>query len=339
LTLVACAGGDGGGLGDGGGEEPRARPASDVVVAVGEDIWPLTGRGPTSKSLAAGDLSVGVYEPLVALGADFEVRPGLAERWELLDGGTWRFHLRRGVTWHDGRPFVADDVVWSWTERQFYPRSVSATLGPGSVRKVDDHTVDFTPLSTNLRLPEQLVHPEGAILPNGGHSDDDPPVGTGPYRVVEYRPRQRVVVEAYPGYWGPPAKVARLTFVFTPDPAERADALRQGRADVAANPAPAALSGLERGGYRVVRAPRGFTHVLSANSTGPPPHDATADPAVRRAAGLALDRTAYVGEGLAGEGEPSRWLSPPAVLGAAAGSVAPLAHDPAGARRLLDEAG
>jgi peptide/nickel transport system substrate-binding protein len=328
LVLVAAA------CGGGGGGDPGLAGPGDcgVRVAVGEDIWPLTGRGPSSKAFAAGEVNVNVYEPLVALAPDFTVRPGLAERWELVEPTTWRFFLRPGVRFHDGRPFGADDVVWSWS-REFLPTSVTRNLS--AVRKVDDLTVDFVLSAPNLRLPEQLVHPEGPIVPRNGHSDDQPPVGTGPFRVVEYVPRQRVVVERFDGYWGERAQVERVTFRFTPDPAERAEAVAGGGADVAAvapfGPVPPPV--------RVVRAPAGVVHQVVFNPAGMAPFDVTAEPAVRRAVALALDRHRYVAEVLGGNGEPGRWLSPPAVLGPSAALVAPPGHDPAEARAVLDEAG
>ncbi len=341
--LAAACGGGGGGNGDGGtggtGGAGDAAPPSPghLRVAVGEDIWPLTGRGPTAKHFAAGELKVNVFEPLVALGPDYTVRPGLAERWELVGPTTWRFHLRAGVTFHDGRPFGADDVVWSWS-RELLPRAVTRSLS--SVTKVDDRTVDFNLSAPNRRLPEQLVHPEGPIVPRDGHNDSTPPVGTGPYQVVEYVPRQRVVVERFDGYWGPKATVRRLTFLFTPEPAERVEALRKGEVDVATNVSRETVTALQADrALRVVKAPPGATQQLSFNAASQPPFEVTGDRSVRRAVALALDRAAYVSEVLDGNGEPGRWQSPPLVLGAAAALVAPPVHDPGQARAVLEEAG
>src|SRR5688572_14483617 len=73
------------GSGGGGDPEPStAAPAQpgEVRIGVGEDIWPLTGQGGNARHFAAGELNVGVYEPLLTMGPDFSVRPGLAERWE-----------------------------------------------------------------------------------------------------------------------------------------------------------------------------------------------------------------------------------------------------------------
>jgi peptide/nickel transport system substrate-binding protein len=329
--LAACSGG---GAGDGDGEVAEPARPGEVRIAVGEDIWPLTGEGPSAKHFAAGELNVGVYEPLLSLAPDFTPRPGLAERWELVGPATWRFHLRPGVRFHDGQSFGADDVVWSWTGRQFLPRVVSATLD--RVVKVDDLTVDFVTTSPNLRLPEQLVHPEGPIVPKDGHNDSTPPVGTGPFKVVDYQPRRQVVVERFDGYWGAKALARRLTFRFTPDAEARLEALREGDVDMITGlPREAAASVEADRRFTVVRARPGATQVLSfgaGSSVG-------AERPVREAVSLAVDRNRYVAEVLGGNGEPGRWMSPPAVLGAAASSVDPLAFDAAKARQLLDDAG
>ncbi len=337
-AAAACAGGSASG-GKGSGDQAPAGATSrdELRIGVGEDIWPLTGRGPSSKAFAAGELSVNVFEPLVSLASDYTVRPGLAERWELAGPTTWRFHLRAGVTFHDGRPFGADDVVWSWS-REFLPSAVTRSLA--SVTKVDDRTVDFNLSAPNLRLPEQLVHPEGPIVPRNGHSDSTPPVGTGPYQVVEYVPRQRVVVERYDGYWGEKAAVRRLTFRFMPDAADRVAALRKEEIDVAANVPGETVASLEGDrALHVVKAKPGATQLLSFNANGTAPFDITADKAVRQAVALALDRAAYVSEVLNGNGEPGRWQSPALVLGAAAALVSAPVLDLAQARSTLDAAG
>jgi peptide/nickel transport system substrate-binding protein len=323
----------------GGGDGPEPSTASlartgEVRIGVGEDIWPLTGQGATARHFAAGDLNAGVYEPLVSLAPDFTVRPGLAERWEMVGPTIWRFHLRPNVTWHDGRRFGADDVVWSWTGREALLRSVSGTLQ--TVTKVDDLTVDFVSTTPNLRLPEQLVHPEGPIVPKDSHNDAEPPVGTGPFKVVEYQPRRQLVVERFDGYWGPKARAERITFRFMPEPDIRLEALRSGEVDMVTGVPRDAVASIEADGrFRVVRAPPGATQVLSFSSTG----QFAADRALRQAVSLAVDRRHYVSEVLGGNGEPGRLMSPPAVLGAAAASVAEPAHDPARARQVLDEAG
>ncbi len=323
-------------------ERPVALPTK-VLIAAGEDPWPDEGEGTTSTHFVF-PLNFNVYEPLVTLGPDFSLQPGLAERWEPLDGGNagWRFHLRRGVTFQDGTPFTADDVLWTW-DRQAEARkltSVLNTLGPGSVRQRDDYTVDFVPAVPNLRLPEQLAHPHGAILPRGRDFDSNPPVGSGPYRVASYQPGESAIFERYEGYWGEAPGIPRLEVRFLADPKARAEALTKGDVDVALDVAPddAATLAKDRR-FTLARSEAGRNQLLYVNRQGQAPFDLGADPLVRQAISLAVDRAAYAREVFGAEAEPGRWMAPASILGEAKDLVAPPPSDPERARRLLDEAG
>ncbi|MGH9190724.1 MAG: ABC transporter substrate-binding protein [Acidimicrobiales bacterium] len=318
-------------------------PAGGTVrMAAGEDPWPAEGSGPRSTTFLY-PLNMGVYEPLIHLGSDYSLKPGLAERWELVDGEkTWRFHLRHGVKFHDGRPFTADDVLWTWTRQEEARKltTVLETLGDGSIRKIDDFTVDFTPKAPNLRLPEQMLHPQGAILPQGNNFDSTPPVGTGPYKVAEYRQGESATFERFDGYWGTKAKVGRLEVKFMADPRSRVKTLQSGETDFVFDVPAADIAALGRDRrFRLVRSQPGRTHVIYVNKTGVAPYDLGADPSVRRAVSLAIDRKAYVDRVFAGNAEPGRWMAPRAVLGASADLVAPVGGDPAAARQELDGAG
>lgn len=182
---------------------------AEVNVAANQDQWPFAdGATPGFKTSAfAYPLNANVYDPLIIIGSDYSLQPGLATSWEAIPVGsplkptrpfpqtTWRFHLRQGVKFHDGSDFDADDMMWTWQERQGlnglgtpsnsslttvvntlgYTRNASpGTLAPDavdSVEKIDQFTVDITPKVANLRLPEQIGHPKGAIVPVGKHFD------------------------------------------------------------------------------------------------------------------------------------------------------------------------
>lgn len=311
----------------------------ELRIAAGEDIWPLYGSGPRSRTFAVSP-NLNVFEPLVFLNSDYSLRPALAERWEFVEPNTWRFHLRPGVTFHDGRRLTADDVVWSWTQRELLPMSVTSTLGPDSVRKVDDLTVDFAPVVVNFRLPEQLNAISGAIVPKGGHNDSTPPVGTGPFRVVDYTPRREAVVERYDGYWGEKARLDRLKVRFLADRQARIDALRKDQVDLVLDVAAEDVPAVERDqNLRVIGVDGVRQHVLFLNATGKPQAELMADKAVRQAVLLAIDRNLYATNVLGGGAQAGRLIVPATLLGAAAGSVAAPVHDPAAAGRLLDGAG
>jgi prepilin-type N-terminal cleavage/methylation domain-containing protein len=184
-------------------------PTADLNVAANQDQWPIAD-GATDgfkTSAFAYPLNANVYDPLIIIGSDYSLQPGLATSWEAIPVGsptkptrpypqtTWRFHLRQGVKFHDGSDFDADDMMWTWQERQGlnglgtssnsslttvvntlgYTRNASpGTLAPDaldSVEKIDQFTVDITPKIANLRLPEQIGHPKGAIVPVGKHFD------------------------------------------------------------------------------------------------------------------------------------------------------------------------
>ncbi|MDP9071848.1 MAG: ABC transporter substrate-binding protein [Actinomycetota bacterium] len=338
VVAAACGGGD--------DDAERARPAgspdadAEVRIAAPEDQWPENGAAAKATHFAYVH-NVNVYEPLVYLASDYTLKPGLAERWELVnDAKTWRFHLRRGVQFHDGRPFGADDVVWTWGVRQLEGKTlgtVANTLGPESVRKVDDFTVDFTPTVANLRIPEQIVHPEGAIVPKGNHNDSTPPVGTGPFKVVSYTPKQTAVVERFDGYWGEKPKVKRMSIRFLPDPQTRVEALRSGQVDFVIDLPAETVESIENDErFRVVRSKPARNHLLYVNKSQ---GRLTADKAVRQAVALALDRRAYVDVVFEGNAEPGRWMAPASVLGKSAELVSANPFDPQRARTLLDQAG
>ena len=325
----------------GGGQAARAADLNaEVRIAANEDTWPGGGTGAKSYHYMYV-LNANIYEPLIYLGSDYSLRPGLAERWEILpDGRTTRFHLRRGVKFHNGQPFSADDVVWTWGTRQLEGKTlgtVANTLGPDSVKKIDDFTVDFTPVEPNLRIPEQIVHPEGAIVPKGTHNDTEPINGSGPYKVVSYTPKQSAVIERNEDYWGEKPKVKRITFQFLPDPQTRLEALRAGQADFVIDLPPDAASSLEGDPrFKVVRSEPGRNHLIYVNKLE---SRVTSELAVREAINYAIDRQAYVDVVLDGNGEPGRWMAPESVLGKAAPTVQAVPRDLARSRKVLDDAG
>ena len=328
----------GGGAGTQAAKQPD--PDAEVRIAANEDTWPGGGTGAKSYHYMYV-LNSTVYEPLVYLESDYSFRPGLAERWEILpDGKTTRFHLRRGVKFHNGQPFSADDVVWTWGTRQLEGKTlgtVANTLGPSSVKKVDDFTVDFTPVQPNLRIAEQIVHPEGAIVPKGTHNDTTPVNGSGPFKLVSYTPTQNAVIERNEDYWGVKPKVKRITFQFLPDPQTRLEALRAGQADFVIDLPPDAATTLEGDPrFKVVRSDPGRVHLLYVNKLA---GRVTSEKAVREAINYAIDRKAYVDVVLDGNGEPGRWMAPKSVLGQAAETVNPLPRDLDRSKRVLDGAG
>ena len=342
MVAAACGGGDSDDTSTGTGTAGRADPNAEVRIAGAEDTWPDQGEGVKSTTFAYPP-NFNVYDPLIYLASDYTLKPGLAERWEFIEPGTWRFHLRRNVTFHSGKPFTADDVMWTWAERQMEAKvltTITSTLGPDSVKKIDDFTVDFTPRVTNNRIPEQIVHPEAAIVPRGNHFDTLPADGTGPFKVVDYKRKESVTLERNDAYWGPKPQVRRLSVRFLPDAQTRIEALRSGQVDFVMDLPPDATRSIESDpNLRVVRSKPGRNHLIYINKSGQPPHELGADKAVRQAVSLAIDRKAYTETVFEGNADPGRWMAPESVLGSSASLVAPVPFAPAQARTVLENAG
>jgi peptide/nickel transport system substrate-binding protein len=173
------------------------------------------------KDLEAAQL---FYEPLADIDTDGNVVPVLAQETPsvanggVAPDGTWvQWRLKRGVTWHDGRPFTADDVMFTW---QYAADSASATTSTGSYRdierveRVDDHTVKVVFRRPNPFWADAFCSAAGFVLPKhvfepyrGGRSREAPanlrPVGTGPYRYVDFKPGDVVQAEINPAYHVP----------------------------------------------------------------------------------------------------------------------------------------
>lgn len=155
-------------------------------------------------------------------GVTTEVGPSLAQSWEVSeDGKTWTLHLRRDIFWNDGRPFTADDVVFTF-QKLIYNQNIPSSARDIftiegkqiNVSKVDANTVTFTlpvKFAPFLRSLEQEILPKHALEKlvdegkfNNAWSVNTPPekiVGTGPFMLQQYVPGQRVVFKRNPHYW------------------------------------------------------------------------------------------------------------------------------------------
>ena len=183
-----------------------------------------------------------VAEFLCVTEPDLTLRPVLAESWSHdRDGSVWTFKLRRGVKFHDGSEMRADDVVATF-DRLSDPGGVSnalsvfkGILSKGGTRKVDDYTVAFHLDAPNGNFPYavSIDNYNAVILPanyRGNYERDF--MGTGPFRLERYRPREGATFVRNPAYWGPKALPDRVEFKFYSDIQPRLLALQSGEVDV-----------------------------------------------------------------------------------------------------------
>lgn len=227
--LAACAG------------DRSARDAQSIVAALESDPGHLNPAITTNGGIhtASGLL----YDGLIALDSALLPVPALAQRWEVFDGGArYRFHLRRGVRWHDGQPFTAADVKFSFDSLllRFHART-RASMSPAllSVDAVDDSTVEFRFRRPYAPLLQQLDVVEAPMLPMHLYAGSDPlrnavnlaPVGTGPYRFVSYNVNNEIRFTANADYFGGAPAIRNVILRVIPDPATRVIALEAGEID------------------------------------------------------------------------------------------------------------
>jgi peptide/nickel transport system substrate-binding protein len=283
-----------------------------------------------------------VYDTLVSVDGDLNVIPALAESWEQPDETTYVFHLRLGVTFSNGRPLVADDVVGS-IERILAPETAAFwanQLGPvASVEAIDDQTVQVTlerPYTPHLR---SLAHISAAILPMAELRDGsfDPTmefIGTGPFIEEEHLQDESWTFSANPSYWreGYPLIDTFIARIISDDNA-RIAALRDGSIDIALFEnvdAPILLEGVE--GVNVVEQETTDYYRVDVNAKSA--DSKLQDQLLRQAFNYAIDRDQIQAVALGGLGVPSGAVAP-----AYSDSCPPLERDLDRALSLLEEAG
>jgi peptide/nickel transport system substrate-binding protein len=321
---------------------------STVLVGRGADV--LTLDPARVDDAESAEVTEQIYDHLVRYRRDStEIEPALAVRWEVSgDGKSWTFHLRQGVEFHDGTPLDADAVVFSF-DRQRDPNHPyhqpdfnyweSTFRNILRVEKIDPLTVriqierPYAPFLANLAMfPVSIVSP--AAVKKWGRDFYKHPVGTGPFRFVEWLPGERVTLEKNPRYWDGAPSIEHLVFVEIRDARQRLVALEGDAIDVAENLSPQDLQ-------FVALHPGLELHRIAGNNVGylamnvqHPPFD---DVRVRRAVNFAINKTAIVKLTYQGLAKEATSPVPPSMWGHV---DEPLYHyDPREAARLLKEAG
>ncbi|MBO6866564.1 MAG: peptide ABC transporter substrate-binding protein [Thalassococcus sp.] len=262
------------------------------------------------------------------------LQPRLATEWEDMGGGTWRFHLREGVTFHDGSAFDAEDVAHSIarTTGDKIVCEIGAKYFGGmelTTNVVDANTIDITANPAQPILP--LLMSTMTVVPAETAVDSfvSTPVGTGPYTFDEYNVGQNIKLSANPNYWGDQPAVQSANYVFRSDSAVRAAMVQTGEADIAPNIAlQDATSDAMDYSY-----PNSETVYLRVDHNIAPLNDVR----VRKALNLAVDREAFVGTILANGTLLATGMTPPSTIGYNT-DLTHYAYDPEQAKALLAEA-
>jgi len=327
-------------------EEEEDKYGGTIRVAMGSDTNTLDPAYVTSSmDYAFGQAT---QENLIWRGHDGTLNPMLATSWESNEDATvWTFELREGVTFHHGKVFNADDVVFT-IERLLDPDvgSVAAAslASITEVTKVDDYTVQFETETANAFLPEAFCITQARIMP----SDIDPArfdteeFGTGPFINTEYLPGERAVFERNPDYWMEDAEgnslpyLDEVVFYYMPEPETRAEAIKNGSVEVFYELDFISLSSIESAAGVTVSEAASGSYINFAMIVTEPPFD---DKLVRQAVQAATDREAIQQVALLGYGEIAHDIPIPSSDPHSDLFVESPAYDPDHARELLEQAG
>lgn len=302
-----------------------------------------------------------VFESLTDVDPQTRLIPGLAERWRALDATTWEFNLRRGVKFHDGSDFTAEDAAFS------IARPLSIKGSPGgfasyvraveSTAVVDAYTLRVKTKYPYGALPEEL----NSILivskkhaQNAGPEDFDAGramIGTGPYKFVRYQRGDRLELARNDLWWGPRPAWDKVTLRIVPADPSRTAALLAGELDVIEHVPSADIKNLNKNNkLRVIQTTSWRTillHLDQYRAKPPGLTDASGKPLaknpfldlrVRRAVSKAINRNAIAERVMEGLAVPAANIVSPGVFGHNAVLQAE-PYDPEGAKRLLVEAG
>ncbi len=318
---------------------PAAVAKTDIIVT--SPFIPTT-LDPMIDSVPYSEIKL-IMDPLFLLTADMKVQPGLATEWKALDATTWELKLRSGVKFHNGDPFTAMDVKFNF-DRILDPATNSRQVPVyytkvKSVQVVDDLTVRITTNGSWPALPQLLsfmrIAPAKYFQSVGAEAFAQKPVGTGPYKFVEWVKDAHVTLEANDAYWRGAPKIKRVTFSYVPDGATRVAQLLSGSVDLVQSIAPSDAARVKATSDLELASIRGMNGMFVGINTFVKPFN---DVRVRQALNYAVNWDAIISTLLGGYAFRNA-----STIGALTNgydpNLKPYAYDPAKAKQLLAEAG
>lgn len=331
------------------GGKKDAKPAAmdKIVIAQSSDALFLDPH--QQDETPTNSVVSNIYDALVERTADLKFVPGLAEKWEQKDPLTWVFTLRKGVTFHNGSALTAEDVVFSF-ERMKKNKVTSPIVGMiASVKKLDDSTVEIKTAAPYASLPataaKVLIMNKEYVTKVGDQECNLKPIGTGPYKLVEWVKEDHLTLQAYDKYWKGPAEIKNVIFRPISNEATRTAALLSGEvqlitdvpvrdADQVAKNDKLQLAGIPslRMIYLQVDVTRDKTPGIDL------PKNPFTDERVRQAARMSIDVNAIIKSIMNGHAFPTSQGFPKQIAGYV-DDIKAVKYDPEQAKKLLADAG
>ena len=324
-----------------GGNEGPGEAKDTIVWAQSGDINSLDFH--VGKQYLSYGVTCNIFDTLVSWDADNNVIPMLATEWEFLDEDSIQFKLREGVTFHDGEPFTAEDVKYTYERARDHTIVKNNFSWLESVDVVDDYTVVINTIGAYSPVLNALCSPLCGIMPKhlmeaNENAMAEFPIGTGPYKFVERAEGEYIKMEANEDYWGGTPKTKYLEMRVVPETSQRSVLLETGEIDFAYDVLPSDVERLNGNENLQVLEDASFkTFYLTLNCTSEDT-PALQDARVRMAIECAIDKDTLCDAVMYGYAGPIGTLLAPGVFGYSE-SVPANTYDVERAKELLAEAG
>lgn len=335
-----------------------ASVAANLTIALATDV---TALDPHYHNLTPNNnVASHVYGYLVQRDEKSQPQPSLATEWKAIDPTTWEFKLRKGVKFHDGSDFTADDVVASIGRVPKVPNSPSPfTAYTKQIKKievVDPYTIRFHTATPYPLMPSDMsqvaiISKQFANASTEDFNSGKAAIGTGPYKVVKFTKGDRIELARNDAWWGGKTPWEKVTLRIVTQDAARVAALLAGDVQVTEAVPTADVARLkgdrkiglfrqtsDRLMYIHMDSDRAVTPTVTAKDGKPLPGNPLKDARVRKALSKMINRPAIVEHVMEGEAIPAGQLVPDFLFGATK-KLEVEAYDPAGAKKLLAEAG
>jgi len=333
--------------------------AADLRLGLSADVSSLD---PHYLNIAPNvAMSAHFFDALVNIDADGKLVPGLATSWRAVDATTWEFTLRKGVKFHDGSDFTAQDVIFSLDR----PAALSNSPGPFTAytkqivakKIVDPYTVRLTtaapygPMALDVSAIFIVSKKAAEKASTDDFNNGKALIGTGPYKFVSFKRGDRIEVVRNDAYWGGKSDWDKVTFRIIANSAPRLAALLSGDVDAIENVPTADLSRLKRNdkfkfeqkiSWRTIfwhlDQQSGPSKYVTDKAGKPLAKNPLSDPRVRQAISMSINRKAMVDRTMEGLAVPASNIVAPGLVGYN-DALKVDAYDPEGAKKLLSEAG
>ena len=335
LSLAAC-GGNQENNGSGGGTAGGYK--NTLTWAQGADVTSLDPH--QGKETPAVQVNTQIFDTLVTVDPETnEVVPQIAESWEQTDDQTYVFKIREGIKFHDGSDLTAEDVKFSLDRAR---NSAAVSYIVNFIEEVtvdDDHTVTvkttapYAPTLRNLAIPFAAIVPK-AVVEADENAFIQNPVGSGPYKFVEWNHGDHVTLKAFDDYYAGKPETENLIMKVIPETSQRTIALETGEVDLAYDLAVNDIPKVNSDDKLTVYEIPSLTCWYVSMNMNKKPFD---NPKVREAMSMAIDRQTIIDTINAGSGQTADAIIAPAVFGYYSTGVKE--YNPTKAKELLAEAG